>query len=274
MREEANTSEQTYSDPWLLAARNEKLLGFTYSGGKLRLADYIRPYMPSHGHIYCEPFAGLGALFWKMALSSEYKAWRLNDIRTHIFFRALATHGHIVTVPARSHDEFVRQKASFTLGDPAAILLGPYLSYNGGFYNKGERQDKGSVASATYEARLRMCHSIMMMIQPTVTALDWKLVVSDLGPDDFVYYDPPYANCNVGSYRANDIHHEELVEHLLRAPYRWLLSEYDHPLYAPLGRPFWRKEVQLRTTNFRNDGGKGRRVECLWRNYSGKTCIW
>jgi hypothetical protein len=46
-----------------------------------------------------------------------------------------------------------------------------------------------------------------------------------------------------------------------------MLSEYEHPVYARLGRPFWRKDVQLRTTNFRDDGGKGRRVECLWRNY-------
>jgi hypothetical protein len=77
-----------------------------------------------------------------------------------------------------------------------------------------------------------------------------------------------YANGNVGtSYRANDIIHEELVEELRKAPYRWLLSEYEHPVYARFGRPFCRKEVQLRTTNFRDDGGKGRRVECLWRNY-------
>jgi hypothetical protein len=57
------------------------------------------------------------------------------------------------------------------------------------------------------------------------------------------------------------------VEELLRAPYRWMLSEYEHPVYARLGRPFWRKDVQLRATNFRDDGGKGRGVECLWRNY-------
>jgi site-specific DNA-adenine methylase len=84
---------------------------------------------------------------------------------------------------------------------------------------------------------------------------------------DFVYFDPSYRDCKVGSYRSDDIKHEELVEELLGAPYRWLLSEYEHPIYSRLGPPFWRKEVQLRTTNFRDDGGKGRRVECLWRNY-------
>jgi site-specific DNA-adenine methylase len=161
----------------------------------------------------------------------------------------------------------VKQRAAFALGDPAAILLGPYFSFNGGFYGKGERQDRVSITAGGYEARLRMSHSIVALTQPEITALDWKEVVADLGPNDFCYYDPPYADCKVGSYRADDINHEELVEELLKAPYRWMLSEYEHEVYARLGPPFWRKEVQLRTTNFRDDGGKGRRVECLWRNY-------
>ena len=114
-------------------------------------------------------------------------------------------------VPARSHDEFRRQKAAFGLGDPTAILLGPYFSFNGGFYDKGERQDKGSITAPSYEARLRMSHAIMGLTQPAITAFDWKLVVADLGPDDFAYFDPPYADCRVGSYRSNDINHEELV---------------------------------------------------------------
>ena len=247
MHEEANTSQQPYYDPWLLAARNASLLGFTYSGAKNRLAKDFLPHMPHRGRIYCEPFAGLAALYWRMALTSDYERWRLNDIRTAPFLRALLTRGNALEVPARSHEEFARQKAAFALGDPTAILLGPYFSFNGGLYDKGERQDKGSITAPSYEARLRMSHAIMSLTQPEVTAFDWKVAVADLGPHDFVYFDPPYADCRVGSYRANDIVHEELVEELLKAPYNWLLSEYEHPVYARLGKPFWRKEVQLRT---------------------------
>ena len=267
MFKEASTSQQPYYAPWLLAARNASLLGFTYSGGKMKLAKYILPFTARSGGIYCEPFAGLANVYWKAALTLQFDEWRLNDIRTAPFYRALATHGDSLDVPPRSHEEFLRQKAAFNMGDPAAILLGPYLSFNGGFYGKGKRQDKGSITASSYEARLRMSHAIMTLTQPAVTAIDWKQVVADLGADDFAYFDPPYADCKVGSYRSNDINHEELVEELLRAPYRWLLSEYEHPVYAQLGRPFWQKEVQLRTTNFRDDGGQGRRMECLWRNY-------
>jgi site-specific DNA-adenine methylase len=264
---EANTLHQTHSDPWLLAARNARLLGFAYPGSKVQLAKLIQPYMPLKGGIYCEPFAGLGALYWKMALTADYEEWRLNDLRTHSFFRSISTHGDVVEVPARSHEEFERQKAAFKLNDPAAILLGPYLTYNGGFYGKGERQDNGSIKAATYEARLRMCHAIMMVTQPIISAFDWKLVVKDLGRRDFVYFDPPYKDCNIGSYKTSDLDHKELVDELLGAPYKWLLSEYDNPIYARLGRPFWQKQVQLRSTNFRDDGGKQKRTECMWRNY-------
>lgn len=87
------------------------------------------------------------------------------------------------------------------------------------------------MSAGTYEARLRMCHSIVSFTQPEITDLAWKKTVADLGPNDFPYFDPPYANCNVGtSYRANDIIHEELVEERLKAPYKWLLSEYEHPI--------------------------------------------
>jgi site-specific DNA-adenine methylase len=267
MNTEANTLPQTYSDPWLLAARNAKVLGFTYSGGKMKLAKYISPFIPFSGRTYCEPFAGLGNLYWNVALISEYEQWRLNDIRTNRFFYALATHGNTVQVPPRSHEEFERQRVAFKLGDPTAILLGPYLGFNGSFYDKGERQERGSVRAVTYEARLRMAHSIVTVTQPQITGRDWKLSVADLGPNDFAYFDPPYRDCKVGSYKSGDIDHEELVEHLLRARYRWLLSEYENPIYAKFGKPFWRRDVQLRSTNFRDDGGKGRRVECLWRNF-------
>ena len=37
--------------------------------------------MPQTGRIYCEPFAGLAALYWKMALTADYEQWRLNDLR-------------------------------------------------------------------------------------------------------------------------------------------------------------------------------------------------
>jgi hypothetical protein len=123
----------------------------------------------------------------------------------------------------------------------------------------------------SFAAAVLARHQVVALIQ-TTNALAPRLqqtlrTPSGFGSRRFRISRPAYAGCKVGSYRSNDINHEELVEELLKAPYNWLLSEYEHPVYARLGRPFWRKEVQLRTTNFRDDSGKGRRVECFWRNF-------
>jgi site-specific DNA-adenine methylase len=108
----------------------------------------------------------------------------------------------------------------------------------------------------------------MFQTQPTITNLDWKLVVAELNDDDFAYLDPPYAAAKVHGYGPGDIDHIEMVSILIKARFRWLLSEYYQPIYVEaFGEPFWTKGMQLCATNFRHDGGKEKRIECLWRNY-------
>jgi site-specific DNA-adenine methylase len=93
-------------------------------------------------------------------------------------------------------------------------------------------------------------------------------VLSGLGEDDFVYLDPPYYGAKVNGYRSDDINHSEMIEVLKAAKFRWMLSEYRQPFYTEaFGDPYCEMTVQLRSTNFHDDGGKERRVECVWRNY-------
>jgi hypothetical protein len=49
---------------------------------------------------------------------------------------------------------------------------------------------------------------------------------------------------------------------LSNAPFRWLMSEYEHPIYELLGPPCWKQEIQMCEA-----GGREKRVECLWRNF-------
>jgi site-specific DNA-adenine methylase len=238
---------------------------FAYPGGKARLRTTIVSFMPQSIRTYAEPFVGRGNVYWKAASTVEASNWWLNDLRIASFFEYLISDGNTLIVPEHTREQFELLRR--TPDDPASILLAPYITYSGAGYPSGYRPEKGSPSQAGYERTLRRAHEILVETQPRITTLDWKLVTSELGEQDFAFFDPPYADCKVGGYKSNDINHEELVDELQRAPYRWLLSEYEHPAYARLGSPFWRKDVQLRSTNFRDDGGKGRRVECLWRNY-------
>lgn len=242
--------------------------GFAYPGGKKRIRNTVVGFMPKSGGTYAEPFAGRAACFWKAATTSQFSNWWLNDTRTAEFFHALMSHGNTIDVPEHTREQFERYKLAHESGDPAATLLIPYLTYNGAGFSAGYRSANGSPTKAGYERTLRAAHHIMIQTQATVTAYDWKEVHSSRGAADFAFYDPPYIGATVHGYGPQDIDHAELIDALRDAPYSWILSEYLHETYVDaFGKPFWQKQVQLCSTNFLDDGGTGRRVECLWRNY-------
>jgi len=78
MHREAITSPQFSYDPWLLAARNASLLGFTYSGAKNRLAkDILRIalyHRPSTANFYRQ--IRYGKEFAKRMVEDMVRVWR------------------------------------------------------------------------------------------------------------------------------------------------------------------------------------------------------
>jgi hypothetical protein len=62
----------------------------------------------------------------------------------------------------------------------------------------------------------------------------------------------------VEAYSDKTIDFPGLVKTLLHAPYRWILSEYENPVYRPLGEP-------IRIPTFKGSGAPA--VECLWANF-------
>jgi DNA adenine methylase len=247
-----------------------KLPGFAYPGGKNRLSKKIVAEMPRSGDNYVEPFAGRGNVSFAALTTLQYESWQLNDIRMAPFFNAIVSHGNTIEVPEHTFEEFLSQKQAAVTGDPIALLLAPYLTYSGSGYGAGYRSAKGSPLRHHYETTLRRAHQILGLTQPLITNVDWEKTVADLGENDFVYLDPPYLGAIVHGYGPKDLDHLEMIAILQAAKFRWLLSEYDQPLYREsFGEPFWRKDVQLRSTNFRKDEthGKARRIECMWKNY-------
>src|SRR5437879_6502860 len=49
-------------------------------------------------------------------------------------------------------------------------------------------------------------------------------------------FDPPYKNAKLSAYKPLD-DYPGLVRTLLRADYKWVLSEYWDEVYRPLGEP-------------------------------------
>jgi len=240
-----------------------------YPGSKARVAPILVGYMPREGRSYLEPFAGLGNVFWAAASSRvHFERWVLNDIRTTPFLEAVRDIGGTLEVPARSREEGCRQWEAFKRGDQRAILLEPYLTFNGSGYGSGWRGRNGPTA-AGYARTLRACHALLRATNAVITDCDWaELDWPSLSPDDFAFIDPPYDGADVQPYGENDIDHEELVRLLKAAEFKWMLTEYPNELYyRELGEPFFVKDVQLNAVKFRATGGRDRRLECAWKNY-------
>lgn len=86
--------------------------------------------------------------------------------------------------------------------------------------------------------------------------MGYREVLQQCGPGDIVYIDGPYKNSDVKAYKQTDIDHAEMVDILLRANFRWVLSEYEdrggHGLYRILGEPIRiRLQKSMDNTNHR-----------------------
>lgn len=242
-----------------------------YPGGKGRLAPLLIDMMPRSGDLYLEPFAGRGNVFWTAAsFGLSFHRWQLNDLRTAPFFEAIRLVGDSYIVPERSKEEYYRQWELFKQNDPSGIIMEPQLTFGGGGYGSGGPGGKKGATAQGYTKTLRVCHALMQSTNVTITNLDWRsLPWESLSPDAFVYLDPPYREADVRAYNPGDVNHEELVRVLLTAKFRWMLSEYSNDLYTThLGQPQYTKDMQLIAADHNlANGGKERRIECIWKNY-------
>lgn len=116
-----------------------------------------------------------------------------------------------------------------------------------------------------------MACEIIRRNKAKLTRLDYMQVLTECGHDDVVYLDPPYLeNCDVRAYTDGMLDHQEMVRILKRARFRWVLSEYEHPIYVrAFGAPALKIERQkIIKSNAAGRGKKSHRaVECLWRNF-------
>jgi site-specific DNA-adenine methylase len=117
-----------------------------------------------------------------------------------------------------------------------------------------------------YQRTLRECHRILHKTNARITGLDWTAMhLEEFTEEDFVYIDAPYIEGNVRCYTADSLDHRALLRLLEKARFRWLLSEYPHPLYFQhFGDPCHVEDVQLLCVR---GASSTTRTECLWKNY-------
>jgi len=233
------------------------------------LAQWIIQYVPK-GHIYVEPFAGAASVFWH--LPKPFPVEVLNDLDGDIvnLYRVLQdktkfeelAHRLIFTPYARA--EFVR--ALQIAKEPTATDIDRawafFVKQNQGF--GGIARSPGSWGRAldargnnmadttsNWRSRLKLLsfwHERLSRVQ--IDCIDGIACIKYWDTPETVFYiDPPYVLDTRKDWRLykNEpdlAYHERLVEAILTAKGKVLLSCYDHPVYAPLSEAGWHKLVK------------------------------
>jgi len=247
---------------------------FQWAGGKGKLATWIIQYVPA-GHIYVEPFAGTASVLWH--LPSPFPVEVLNDLDGDIvnLYRILQdkvkfeelSHRLIFTPYARA--EFAR--ALQIAKDPDASDIDRawafFVKQNQGFIGKVE--SIGHWSRVITETNNRMAHNTSKWRSRLKLLSFWHERLSRVQidcidgidcikywdtPETVFYIDPPYVPDTRKSRRLykNEpdlAYHERLVETILAAKGKVLLSCYDHPVYTPLTKAGWNKMTRETACN-------------------------
>jgi hypothetical protein len=245
-----------------------KQIGFSYPGGKQMLAPEIIKFLPKTGRKFIDAFAGRANIaLCAMQQGYQYDQWILNDIRTCDFMQAIKTHGHKITVPQRHTIDHHDLSRRVTQGDPEALLLEPYATFNGGGCAAGGSKTLGGRRSPqSYEYVLRGAHKLLTERDVRITNIDWLdcLKTEQPGMDCAVVLDVPYIESHVVAYDKEDICPTEVIDYLQSSQHPWVLCEYEQPLYiSGLGEPAYKKTVQLKAANLGATETK-QRTECVW----------
>ncbi|HYH00316.1 MAG TPA: DNA adenine methylase [Terriglobales bacterium] len=259
----------------------QKSIGFRYLGGKQKLAPIIIERLPKSGRKFIDLFAGRANIaLCGMQQGLKFDEWVLNDIRQYKFLTALREFGDRIKVPRKCDVDFPALAQRAKAGDPEALLLEPFLTWNGAGFEAARasvNKNGGSQSPENYERRLRDAHALLNSHNVRITSVDWWdcLRHEAAGVGDVVAIDPPYINANLNAgYTPEDICPVELVDSLQRAKFTWALCEYEQPFYVQaFGEPAIKTDVQLRATDFSVTEGRERRVECIWLSEKAKPNV-
>jgi D12 class N6 adenine-specific DNA methyltransferase len=261
--------------------QKKRTLAFSYPGSKARIAKRICELLPPSGDRFVDVFAGRGNVTFAVMAVLSYERFWINDSGTDPFFRTLKVGFPADRLPARGKENYKRHKEMMlhhTLngkwipaGVPASVAAEPLLTFSGGGYaHAGPRagdDSRGGPSSAGYRGTVRRAMELMRSRNVTITSLDYREVLVQLGPDDVAYIDPPYLNAKVQTYSERTIDYPALVKSLRNACFRWVLSEYEQPIYVEaFGEPAMRIKVKRVMTDASKEGRRKSAVECLWTN--------
>ncbi len=254
-----------------------------WAGGKSRLLPSILPFVPKQIRIYQEPFAGGAALFWDLLEKKIFKTARLGDLNECLigFYRTVRDQPQkliddLLGLPI-DLDTFIEVRKRYPTDDLERAVKIAYLNRTG--FNGIWRENKKGVCNTPWgkpppNRKLidsKLVHQASSLLKEMDVGLssgsfEQCLGLDPLGPEDFVYLDPPYwPTSKTSSFTAYtsktfgqfDQHflYKKCVE-LTEKKVPWLLSNSDVPEVRDLYKDFHITTVT--SPRFINSNGKRR----------------
>jgi len=198
---------------------------FRYHEGRARERRQIVDCFPSRGHVYFEPFAGAGNVFYEVQNRNlQYDEFVLSDCQPFLLDVLRCKMGQFPVTASRK--VFEQWAATDT---PEASVLARAITYGGKGYQAGFigslAYNRDSLLESVWSAKT-------MLKRAAITADKWDVYdYSKFVKDDLIYFDPP-SRMNNYDRIIGDINHDALIDVLLRNCYfRWVITHKPDKWY-------------------------------------------
>lgn len=247
-----------------------------YPGAKWKVADWILGYIPEH-KVYCEPFFGSGAVFFKKQPSYIET---INDIDENIvnLFEVCREHPEELAAKMQmtpfSRKEF-ENCYDLTVDDKVERARRTLVRYHQSFgtSNSSKKswrnvQTYGGPRTATIwnylpDTILECCERLKNAQIECIDAI--KLCARYNSPDTLIYCDPPYLQSlrkkNIYHHEMTEEQHIELLQVLLASKSKVIISGYESELYDSMLCDWYRAQKQTTVQMGLH------RTETLWMNF-------
>lgn len=260
-------------------------------GGKRSVLPQLLARVPARIKTYFEPFVGGGALFFELARVGRFDKARLSDCNEELIqcYRAIKKDFRKVVAALEKHSYgeatfyAVRDLDPKKLTDFERAARTIYLNRSGynGLYRVNSK-GRFNVPFGHYRnprlvhpERLELVSQALQKAQLTVA--DFQETVISSGPDDFIYFDPPYvalsptanftAYARLGFGEADQARLAGLLRGLGERSIRALLSNSDCTTTRRLYRGLPVEDVQVRRAINSNAAKRGPVSELLVRSF-------
>ena len=263
-----------------------------YYGGKASKVDDILPFLP-HTKFYCEPFFGMGSIFFNKEPVSTSNV--INDIDDHIYnlFKVIRDNHEELSErlqwTSNSRSEFYacndylrlpreeREPVEWARCALAFICMGyrhalaDNKSYSYEWHSPNSRITNAMLRVAEIGRLMRMRDVVIENLP--ADEMCRRLVIKDDYLDGLIYMDPPYVmNTRVTGQVYNhdfmsDEEHEKLLNVVLNTKIKVCISGYPSELYDDILKDWNRHEFETLAHASNTLGPKQKRMEVLWFNY-------